>query len=88
MHRQAILKTQPFQPAEYPIPLIYTAAEHEKTTEIRTNITSYVNQSMAEFSVGQLDIDRDWDTYVRRLRTLGSEELLAVDRAAYARMTK
>jgi len=35
-----------------------------------------------------MDTERDWDTYIRNLKTLGSDNLLAVDRAAYARMMK
>ncbi|MCL2833984.1 MAG: hypothetical protein FWD78_12500 [Treponema sp.] len=88
LHGQAIIQMVPFKPAEYPVDLIFTSAETQQWAETRTNIRNYVEQTLAQFSTGQLDIEKDWDTYVRNLKTLGSDQLLAVDRAAYARMNQ
>ena len=86
MNAQAVLGMIPFRPAEYPVGLIFTTAENEQWAEIRTNVLNYANQCLAEFATGQLDVDRDWDTYIRNLRALGAEQLLTIDQAAYARM--
>jgi len=86
LHGQAILGMLPFKPAEYPVGLIFTTAENEQYAETRTNIKNYVNQCLAQFATGQLDVDKDWDTYVKNLKTMGSDQLLAMDQAAYARL--
>ena len=79
---------EPFIPAEFPVTLLFTTAENERWAETRTNLKNYVYQAMAQFATGQLDVDRDWDAYVRSIKALGSDQMLAADRAAYARMKK
>ena len=88
LHGQALMGMFPFTPAEYPVNLIFATSENEQWAETRTNIRNYVDQCLAQFATGQLNIESDWDAYIRNLRTLGSDQLLAVDRAAYARMMR
>ena len=44
-----------------------------------------VKQSMAEYATGVRDIDAEWDEFQANIKALGSEELLAMDQAAYDR---
>ncbi|MCL2833722.1 MAG: hypothetical protein FWD78_11180 [Treponema sp.] len=83
---QAMIGMFPFKPAQYPEAVIFTSAETQQWADTRTNIRNYVEQCLAQFATGQLDIEKDWDTYIKNLKTLGSDQLLAVDQAAYARM--
>jgi putative aldouronate transport system substrate-binding protein len=78
----------PFTPEDVPIALLHTTAENEEWAETRTNIQNYANQCLALFATGQMDADRDWDTYINNLKSMGNDQLLAMDQAAYARTLK
>jgi putative aldouronate transport system substrate-binding protein len=86
LYGQAIQRMYPFTPAEYPIMPVYTGAEIDQFSEMRTNVHNYVAQSMAQFATGQMDPERDWDTYLDTLRRLGADQLLELDRKALARL--
>jgi putative aldouronate transport system substrate-binding protein len=86
LYGQAIQTMVPFTPDEYPIMPVYTGAEIAQYAEMRTNVHNYVNQCMAQFATGQMDPERDWDTYLDNLKKLGADELLELDRRVMARM--
>ncbi|MCL2092898.1 MAG: extracellular solute-binding protein [Treponema sp.] len=76
----------PFTPAEFPIHVVYTSAENERWDQTRVEVLNYVTQSRALFATGQMDVEREWDSYLDTLRRMGANDLLAVDQAAYARL--
>ena len=68
--------------------LIFTPEEIEDISEIKSTLQTYVNESIARFIVGDLDIDKDWNTFQSELQTIGLEDFLAISQVAYDRMSK
>ncbi len=68
--------------------LIFTTEESETISTIETVLKSYVEESMASFVTGTMDIDADWDSYLAELETIGLKEYLEVVQGAYDRMYK
>jgi putative aldouronate transport system substrate-binding protein len=59
---------------------------YEEGTEIAmltTNINTYVEESIAKFVVGDLNIDRDWTTFQNNLKNLGLDRYLQIIQNAY-----
>jgi putative aldouronate transport system substrate-binding protein len=70
---------------QIPIFPVYTGAEIAESSEMRTNVHNYVNQSLAQFATAQMDPERDWDAYLANLKRLGADQLLELDRRVMAR---
>jgi putative aldouronate transport system substrate-binding protein len=71
-------------PAEKQIPPLYYS--EESTAEIsllKTNINTYVEESIAGFVTGRLDVNRDWNTFQTNLNNLGLARYLELIQAAY-----
>lgn len=82
---QAVIKQVDYTPDEYITKIIYSVEEQETWANTRAAIASYVNESIAAFATGQMDIETQWDEFQDNIKALGSEELLAMDQAAYER---
>lgn len=65
--------------------LSYTEEEQKRRTILYTDITTYLGTSTAEFISGAKDIENDWDAYLAELNSMGLEELIAIEQAAYDR---
>jgi putative aldouronate transport system substrate-binding protein len=61
----------------------YTTADASELAEIRVNIQKYVNESMAKFVTGAMDLDRDWDKYVAQLNAMGLQKMLDITQKTY-----
>ena len=81
----AVAKQVNYKPEEYIVKIIYSVEEQEEWANTRAAIASYVKECMAMFATGQMDIDTQWDEFQDNIKALGSEELLAMDQAAYDR---
>ena len=68
--------------------LIFTSEEADAISDSTTTIIDYVNESIARFITGDLDIDDDsaWQNYLDELQAMGLSDLLSVYQAAYDRM--
>ncbi|MBQ6645144.1 MAG: extracellular solute-binding protein [Clostridia bacterium] len=77
----------PYAPEEVVYKIIYTQEEAEATSENRANIRSYIREARTQFVAGDLDPnnDADWENYINTLKSYNYEDVLAIDRAAYAR---
>jgi len=64
-------------------PLAFTAEQATELGELDTVVNSYKDQSFAEFVTGGMDLDREWDSYLDRLKGLGLERYLAIYQEAY-----
>ena len=82
---QAVVRQANYVPDEYIYKIIYSVEEQENWANTRAAIASYVKECMAMFATGQMDIDTQWDEFQDNIKALGSEELLAMDQAAYDR---
>lgn len=71
--------------AEVPFPLLYlTKEETEKTRDIGTDMSMYVEQMEAKFITGVEPLS-NWDKYVKTLENMGVKEYVNVYQQAYDR---
>ncbi|MDR3119751.1 MAG: extracellular solute-binding protein [Clostridiales bacterium] len=52
-------------------------------TLVKTSINDYVKESTARFVVGELSVDKDWESYVQMMDQLGLADYLAITQTAY-----
>lgn len=75
-------------PEEMPIRIIFNEEEMDQIDEIRTSIQTYVDESITRFALGDLDIEKDWDSYLSELDAMGLAEYMEVSQSAYDRANK
>ncbi|MGI5856848.1 MAG: extracellular solute-binding protein [Candidatus Merdivicinus sp.] len=66
--------------------LIYTSEELEELSELEATISTYAKESQTRFLTGDLDIEADWDSYLKELDNMGLSDYLKIMQAAYDRM--
>jgi putative aldouronate transport system substrate-binding protein len=73
-----------------PTALPYTVTEARRYSELNREVVSYVEQSLAGFVTGRLNINDDaaWNTYLSRLNQLGVTELIQLTQSAFDRSWK
>lgn len=65
--------------------LVYSGDEAARRNTIMTDVKMYLEQSFGQFVTGELDIDANWDTYLKTLNETGLGELMSIEQAAYDR---
>jgi putative aldouronate transport system substrate-binding protein len=75
-------------PKDFIPKLIYTKDESDKVQEPLASLSTYVAQSMARFATGDLDIEKDWDSYKAELDKIGLPAVLKTVQGVYDRMYK
>ena len=75
-------------PAEICQGLIMTQEEIDATAEIEASLRSYVDEATANFTLGNKNIENDWDAYVAELEAMGLSYYLEVCQSVYDRMNK
>jgi putative aldouronate transport system substrate-binding protein len=71
---------------QYILPTLrYSASDAVALSQIITIINEYVNQSIAEFTIGTRDINSDtaWNAYLRELDNMGLQQWLRIAQATY-----
>lgn len=71
-----------------PYNLKYTAEEATSIQTKSVEVQNYYNQSKVQFITGALNLDKDWDTYVKGLEDMGMNDLIEVNQTAYDRQYK
>ena len=54
---------------------------------MKNTINNYVNEALALFIVGDMDVERNWDAYLRELETMGLKRYLEISQSGYDRAT-
>jgi putative aldouronate transport system substrate-binding protein len=87
--RQFIEHLRPFQTVshQFPAGVRFNPEELTRASILRTDLESYVNQMKAKFMTGEEPLD-NWDAYVKQLESMGMEEYLKIQQAAYDAFTK
>lgn len=68
------------------LPLFYyLPEENEKIATYAVTIDSYVTESIARFVTGDLDLDKDWDGYLKDLESYGLSDYLETIQGGYDR---
>jgi putative aldouronate transport system substrate-binding protein len=65
--------------------VIFSNSEMTELMDLKNSINSYVNEYQALFTVGQKNIDQDWDTYVKELNRIGLKKYLDITQRGYNR---
>ncbi len=50
---------------------------------LKTDLTNYILTASAQFIVGEMDVDKDWDKYLAQLNEIGLPRLLEIEQEAY-----
>jgi len=52
-------------------------------SQLKESLMEYIKSSMTRFIIGNLDIEDDWDDYLKRLDDLGLERYIEICQEAY-----
>ncbi len=69
-------------------PLNFTPEEAEQFNQLSTVINAYVEESLAQFVLGNKSLDKDWDNYLKELDNMGMKKYLQIAQKAYDRQWK
>lgn len=84
LYRETVQNYVPYAVNRYVPPLFFTEAQALEMAQIESNIRDYVYASAARFITGDLDIERDWTTYLNELRRIGVDRYTAIYQEAYS----
>ncbi|MBD2845962.1 extracellular solute-binding protein [Paenibacillus sp. IB182496] len=75
----------PYQaPLAMAIPNLYfTEEQSTELADLEKTIKDYVDQSLARFIIGEMDVDAEWDSYLANLSSMGLERMIAIYQEAY-----
>ncbi|WP_256760592.1 extracellular solute-binding protein [Cohnella sp. WQ 127256] len=74
------------EPKEVATLILYDKEQSDAIADIKIALTTYVKESLARFVTGDLNLDKDWDSYLNGLNKIGLEKYIEVSQAAYDRM--
>jgi ABC-type sugar transport system, periplasmic component len=63
--------------------LIYTNEQEKRHNTLKTQVETYLNESMQQWILGGRDIEKDFEQFRTQMRTLGVDELVAIEQEAY-----
>lgn len=66
--------------------VFYTAEESAERLTLFNDIDTYLKTAYAQFITGEMDVDDDWEEYLKELNKMGLERLLEIEQAAYDRL--
>lgn len=83
--QKAAEKYDKFGPAdETLVPnLVFEGQDAQAVSELTLTIGDYVNQAVVQFITGDMDIDKDWDTYISKLNSMGVDNYIALFQKYY-----
>ncbi|CAM3901692.1 extracellular solute-binding protein [Lederbergia lenta] len=64
-------------------PLFFTDEQSAELTDIQTTIDEYVDEMVARFTTGDVDIDSEWDTYIQTLESMNLSRYLELYQTVY-----
>ena len=64
-----------------------TEDENEVYTDYWTEIDSYIAEKTAKYITGELDVEADWDTFVKDLENLHLQDVIDAYQSAYDRFS-
>ena len=68
--------------------LIYNEQEQEVMNNLHQTILTYVQESFARFVMGDLSIDRDWDSYLAEFDKMGLADIIKATQSCWDRMNQ
>jgi ABC-type sugar transport system, periplasmic component len=75
---------KPFGVPRYPYGSVsIPEASMTEMADLRRTLHSYIGESVDRFIIGDLDLDKDWDGYLKQLKTIGADRYLQILSSAY-----
>jgi len=62
-----------------------TKDEQDQLDTFSADIAAYITESRTKFITGALNLDTDWDSYVKKLNDMGADKYLKIKQAQYNR---
>ena len=56
----------------------YTEEDSAVIADIEATLKDYIKQALAQFVTGDLDIEKDWDQYLKNLEGMRYKELIEI----------
>ena len=72
----------------WPSDIMRSKAELEEIRQPMTQINTYVLEMTARFVTGELDVDKEWDKYVKTLDDMGLKRYMELNQVAWDRFAK
>jgi putative aldouronate transport system substrate-binding protein len=88
LYQETKKKYEPFKPKEVLPPFYLEEKVAEEYNGIDFSIMEYVKESTARFVVGDLDADKDWDSYLKELDKIGLKKYVDLTQKAYDKQYK
>lgn len=83
-----LYQTSGHNPKEVAPVMNYTADESDEIGDIANSLINYVNEFKAGVLSGNIDIDKEWDAYLKEVDKIGIDAWLEVVQNVYDRMYK
>ena len=64
-------------------PLLYTPEDAAEVGEYKSILQDYIQESIAKFVTGALDIDKDWAAYLGELDQIGANRMVEIVQKSY-----
>ena len=72
------------EPVENILPPLFVQPDDiDELAQLKASLYPYVDEALARFIVGDLDIEADWDRHLRELESLGLSRYLEIMQKAY-----
>lgn len=69
---------------EMSIPLLSVSEDKAMDySRMKTEISDYQKEALVQFITGAMDLDKDWDGYIKQLNAIGLEEYMSMSNEAY-----
>ncbi len=66
--------------------IYYDRTDAKQLSSLTTDLGTYIDQAIAQFITGELDLEKDWDTYLNTLKQMGSEDVKNIVTANYEKI--
>lgn len=80
----AVEEGRPYNMPQQPV-LSGTEAEETELANIMTDINTYVNTSLDRFIVGEMDVEKDFDAFVQKIKEMGIDRAKEIQNAKFER---
>lgn len=67
----------------YVPPLFFSEEQSTELVKIEKTLTDYVEEMEAKFITGDADLEKEWDTYIENLESIGLKEYVKIFQTAY-----
>ena len=63
--------------------LVFEGQDAQTISELTLTIGDYVNQAVVQFITGDMDTEKDWDTYISKLESMGVDNYISIYQKYY-----